>query len=137
MTVEVVHAEKILREHFEKLGYDEWVFGSVCSRKLLEKVQNRQTEPVRGPGFVRGEDLRVTPDGQWHEVPQPIRRPGTIPLTLEEIDAQLQRPGNQPIIPQDMLMYVDQRIAEGQGSPYFGTTGSAAQRQDQPDETPF
>lgn len=46
LTVEVVHAARILEEFFAKLGYDEWILMGVCSRKLLEKVQQRVPNPA-------------------------------------------------------------------------------------------
>lgn len=45
LTIEVLHAARLLTEHFEKLGYDQWILLGVCSRKLLEKVQQRVPNP--------------------------------------------------------------------------------------------
>lgn len=46
LTVEVVCAARVLEEYFTKLGYAEWILGGVCSRKLLDKVQQRVPNPA-------------------------------------------------------------------------------------------
>lgn len=45
ITVEVVHAARVLEDFFTMQGYDEWIFMGICSRKLMEKVQKRDRVP--------------------------------------------------------------------------------------------
>lgn len=87
LTIEVLHAARLLTEHFEKLGYDEWILLGVCSRKLLEKVQQRVPNPqyVEHPTLLRP---AVEPSlGVWTGGTTPMHPPTGLPpdgITGEE-----------------------------------------------------
>jgi hypothetical protein len=68
ITIEVIAAARLLTEHFEKLGYKHWILGGVCSRKLLEKVQNRPSQVVPVPSPF-ADELNPAPSPETPLVP--------------------------------------------------------------------
>jgi len=122
MTVALAHAVRVLEAHFKQLGYDEWILGPVCSRKLLEKVQQRMPNPqyigtmpapIDQAAYLRRlqEQLATTPVGQWVIDPQPTTGAAAAYTYEGPIETLAGRPAT--------------------------IVTSAVGRDNQPDETPF
>jgi len=154
LTVEVVHAERVLREYFEKLGYEEWIYGCLCSRKLLEKVQQRMPNPPLVSQWL------TQPDGLAGIQEGPEPRPFTVadlPEPLPQMVAQQHERilGVEEMAPfttadmgrveqhlyerrmrQEMNQIVEANTARNpDGTPYQGTAGGPAN--DPAHDTPF
>lgn len=85
LTVEVVRSIEILEAFFKEKGYDEWLCKGVCSRKLLEKVQQRM--PILHERPITTTDLPMQVDGQILAAdPQPYNAvtEGPVPMTEAE-----------------------------------------------------